>query len=156
MFMIMWLSVECVHDPSVHTKSLKLLCHDMYIYMWRSMTKPTILGTTSFWVKATITNYNLWTTDHANLKSLAPIGSEIWARMYLDHPYYNFTVRIMIRNTATVHCTWKSAQSPFLPSKWTCQLSQWAGMAAKMLQWEQQRRFWWKKDDRTSVSKDRT
>ena len=63
--------------------------------MWRSMTKPTILGTTSFWVKATITKYNLWSTDHANLKSLAPVGSEIWARMYLDRLYYNFTASIM-------------------------------------------------------------
>ena len=93
MFMIMWLSVDCVHDPSVHTQSLKALCH--YIYMWRSMTKPTTLGTMSFWVKATITKYNLWSADHANLKSLAPVGSEIWARMYLDCLYYNFTASIM-------------------------------------------------------------
>ena len=93
MFMIMWLSVDCVHDSSVHTQSLKALCH--YIYMWWSMTKPTTLGTMSFWVKATITKYNLWSTDHANLKSLVPVGSEIWARMYLDCLYYNFTASIM-------------------------------------------------------------
>ena len=69
--------------------------HAHGVIMWRSMTKPTILGTTSFWVKATITKYNLWSTDHANLKSLAPIGSEIWTRMYLDRLYYNFTASIM-------------------------------------------------------------
>ena len=39
--------------------------------------------TTDF--KATITNYDLWTTGPANLKSLAPVGSEIWAKMYQDH-----------------------------------------------------------------------
>ena len=33
-----------------------------------------------FWVKATITNYDLWTTDPPNLKSLTPVGSEIWAK----------------------------------------------------------------------------
>ena len=33
-----------------------------------------------FWVKTTITNYNLWTTDPANLKSQTCVGSEIWAK----------------------------------------------------------------------------
>ena len=41
-------------------------------YMWPSTTKPTIL-TIIIWVKATITNYNLWTTAPANLKPLACI-----------------------------------------------------------------------------------
>ena len=40
-----------------------------------------------FFVKVTITNYDFWTTDPANLKSLAPVGSEICAKMYPDRPY---------------------------------------------------------------------
>ena len=34
-----------------------------------------------FWVKATITNYNLWTIATANLKSLAHVLMERWANM---------------------------------------------------------------------------
>ena len=48
-----------------------------------------------FWVTATITNYDLRTTDPANLKSLTLVCSEIWAKMYPDHPYCNFTVNTM-------------------------------------------------------------
>ena len=31
-------------------------------------------------------NYNLWTISPANLKSLACVVMEIWAKMYLDRP----------------------------------------------------------------------
>ena len=34
----------------------------------------------NFWVKATITNYNHWTIAPANLKSLAGVVMEIWAK----------------------------------------------------------------------------
>ena len=40
-----------------------------------------------FLLKATITKYDLWTTDPANLKFLAPVGLKIWAKMYPDHWY---------------------------------------------------------------------
>ena len=33
-----------------------------------------------FWVKATIINYNLWTIAPANLKPLARVVMEIWAK----------------------------------------------------------------------------
>ena len=41
-----------------------------------------------FLVKATITitKYNLWTIAPANLKSLARVVMEIWAKMYPDRP----------------------------------------------------------------------
>ena len=39
------------------------------------------------WVKATITNYNLWTIAPANLKSLACVVMEIWAKIYPDCLY---------------------------------------------------------------------
>ena len=37
-----------------------------------------------FWVRATITNYDLWTTDPAKFRSLAHVVLEIWA---LDRLY---------------------------------------------------------------------
>ena len=39
-----------------------------------------------FLVKATITKYNLWTIAPANLKSLACVVMDIWAKMYPDRP----------------------------------------------------------------------
>lgn len=42
---------------------------------------------TRFWVKAIITNYDFWTTAPANLRSLARIDFEIWAKMYTDRLY---------------------------------------------------------------------
>ena len=65
-----------------------------------------------FWVKATITNYDLWTTDPPNLKSLTPVGSEIWAKMYPDRPYYNFTASAI--KHCHVRCTQKSVYFFFL------------------------------------------
>ena len=92
-----------------------------------------------FWVKATITNYDLWTTDPANLKSLAPVGSEMWAKMYPDRPYYNFTASAM--KHCYVRYTRKSVYSPFMPSTWPRPPSQWASWLPKRLNESSSQRF---------------
>ena len=60
--------------------------------MWPSMVKKNqpYSAQNRFWVKATITNYDLWTTASANLKSLARVFLEIPVRvkMYPDRPYH--------------------------------------------------------------------
>ena len=40
-----------------------------------------------FWNKATITKHGLWSAAGKNLKSVAHVVLEIWAKMYPDSPY---------------------------------------------------------------------
>ena len=105
-----------------------------------------------FWVKVTITNYDLWTTAPANLKSLDHVDLEIWAEMYPDHQYWNFTANTM--KHWYIRCTWKSVYSLFMQSMWPHPPSQWARWLPKCLE-RAAAVVSTKKNDKTSVSKDR-
>ena len=52
-------------------------------YMWPSTRKPGIMRRNHFWVKATIANYNLWTSAPANYLSLyKPVQSRRYTQKY--------------------------------------------------------------------------
>ena len=97
--------------------------------MWPSKRKPCIMCWKKFWVKATITNYNLWTIAPANLKSLARVVMEIWTKMYPDRPYSSFAKNC--NEHCYVRCTRKSVYSPLMVNTWPRPQSQWASWLPK-------------------------
>ena len=141
----MWSAYPCRVDKTcsdVHTCVHACTCTCTYICTcicdppWQNQPYCT---QDRFWVKATITKYDLWTTDPANLKSLTPVSSEIWAKMYPDRPYKNFTASAM--KHCHVRCTRKSVYSPFMPSTWPRPQSQWASWLPERLNESSSRRF---------------
>ena len=76
------------------------------------------------WVKVTIANYHLWTSAAANLKSLAWVVTEMFAKMHPDVTIPEHTVK---------HCT-------FIPSGFLCRkvkityynISSWATILARI------------------------
>ena len=121
--------------------------------VWPSMRKPCIMCWKKVWVKATITNYNLWTIAPANLKSLTCVVMEIWAKINIpDCPYLSF-----VKKHCYVRCTRKSVYSPFMVNMWPCPPSQWASWLPKRSNESCSQRFDGKEqlEKKTSLSKDR-
>ena len=80
------------HTHHVHSKTdTKMLMTATIILVWYICDPPwqnqPYCAHNRFWVKVTITNYNLWTTAPPNLKSLAHVVMEIWAKIHSDRPY---------------------------------------------------------------------
>jgi hypothetical protein len=92
-----------------------------------------------FWVKATITNYNLWTIAPANLKSLARVVMEIWAKIYPDRPYSSIAKKC--NEHCYVRCTQKSVYSLFMQNTWPRPLSQWGSWLPQRWKESSSRRF---------------
>ena len=68
-------------------------------YMWPSTTKTNNIALTII-IKATIAGYNLWTAILANLKSLAHVVEEIWAKIMKIHQDWSYiTFPAMKRST---------------------------------------------------------
>ena len=95
-----------------------------------------------FCVKATITNYKLWTAAPVNLKSLACVVTEIWAKMYLDSLYccfakiqWNITMYIARGSSCTHHLLKVSAAAHKVNKLDGCQSAWMRAAPARTQKW---------------------
>ena len=114
----------------------------MCTYMWPSMRKLCIMRWKNFWVKATITNYNLWTIAPANLKSLAPCSHGDMSKNIPGSPVLKFCKKLQWTLLRTLHA---EVRILAVYDMWPRPPSQWASWT---LEWEQQPTFRWKRTRR--------